>query len=245
MLNIDEGKIGTHLMIKAVIFDMDGLLIDSEPLWQEAEMEAFEKVNLHLTRENCMETTGFRIDEVVDYWYRQRPWETLTRAEMVEEITGEVIRLIREKGELKPGVRQALEFVKGAGVKTALATSSNYRIVRPVLDKFKLDSAFQVIHSAQEETYGKPHPAVYLTTSRKLNVRPELCLAIEDSLAGVIAAKAAKMFCIAVPEANSGSDERFVLADVQLDSLEALNAELWEHINNRKTPDNRLGRSFS
>ncbi len=214
-------------MIEAVIFDMDGLLIDSEPLWQEAEMQAFKKVNISLTRENCSETTGFRTDEVVDYWFRKRPWKGMSKSDMVEEITGDVIQLIKEKGNLKPGVQNTLDLIGDNGLRSALATSSNYRIIRAVLDKFNLNPAFEVIHSAQDETYGKPHPGVYLTASQKLKVYPENCLALEDSLAGVIAAKAAKMFCIAVPERP---DKRFVLADIQLSSLEEFNSDILRQI---------------
>ncbi len=214
-------------MIMAVIFDMDGLLIDSEPLWQEAEIAAFQKVDTHLTIENCKETTGMRTDEVVEYWYQHRPWRGMSRSEMVEEITDNVIRLILERGKFKTGAEKAITLVKKQDARTALASSSNYRIIRAVLQKFNLSKEFEVIHSAQEEDYGKPHPAVYLTTSRKLNLPPESCLAIEDSLVGVIAAKAAKMTCLAVPEI---ADDRFVLADMQLRSLEELNETVWERL---------------
>ncbi|GAB4367372.1 MAG: hexitol phosphatase HxpB [Calditrichia bacterium] len=207
---------------------MDGLLIDSEPFWQEAEIEAFRKVNLQLTPENCRETTGFCINEVVDYWYRLRGWSGMSQQEMVEEIVSRVIQLIKEKGKLKPGVEKAIAFVKNLGVKTALASSSNYRIIKTTLEKFNLTSQFDVIHSAEEEDFGKPHPAVYLSTSRKLAVPPDACLAIEDSLPGVIAAKAARMKCIAVPERE---DKRFIIADIQLSSLEELNMDIWKQIN--------------
>lgn len=217
-------------MIEAVIFDMDGLLIDSEPLWHEAEIIAFEKVNIHLTRQDCLETTGMRVDEVVDYRYRRQPWEGAGKKEIAEDIIDNVIRLIQEKGELKDGAKQAIHFVQRLNVKVALASSSAYSVIRAVLDKFDLTPVFSVIHSAQEEPRGKPHPGVYLTACQKLNADPEACLAIEDSLAGVIAAKAAKMICIAVPEEAWRDDKRFVLADLQLTSLHELNDVAWEKI---------------
>lgn len=214
-------------VIKAVIFDMDGLLIDSEPLWQEAEIAVFLKVGMKLTVENCKETVGMRTDEVVDYWHRRRPWKGMSQKDMTEGITTKVIELIMEKGKLKPGAERALSFTRDQGTRIALASSSNYRIIHSVLGKFNFAEDFEVIHSAQEEEYGKPHPAVYLTTSRKLGLPPESCLAIEDSLMGVIAAKAARMPCLAVPETD---DRRFVLADMQLTSLEELNVEVWNKI---------------
>ncbi|MBN2367046.1 MAG: hexitol phosphatase HxpB [Calditrichaeota bacterium] len=214
-------------MIEAVIFDMDGLLIDSEPLWQEAEIKAFRQVNINLSIENCMETTGMRTDEVVDDWYHRRPWKGKSREEITEEIIRRVIVLIREKGHFMPGAKEALSFCEKLDVKMALASSSNYRIIDAVLSKFKLSSQFDVIHSAQEEKFGKPHPGVYISTSNKLGVSPVNCLAIEDSLMGVISAKAARMTCLAVP---GTADERFVLADVRLNSLEDLNDGVWKQI---------------
>jgi HAD superfamily hydrolase (TIGR01509 family) len=214
-------------MIEAVIFDMDGLLIDSEPLWHEAEIEAFKKVGIHLTKKDCLETTGFRIDEVVAHRYYKQPWQGMSQGEMVWEVTANIIGLIKEKGELKPGAENALQFARRRAVKIALASSSDYAVIDAALEKFKWTDQFEVVYSAEDEDYGKPHPAVYLTTCRKLGVDPQTCLAIEDSLPGVIAAKAAKMWCIAVPE---NENEKFVLADVVLKSLHELNDEVWARI---------------
>ncbi len=211
---------------------MDGLLIDSEPLWHEAEQAVFARVNLHLTRDNCLETTGMRADEVVEYWYQRRPWNNVSKTTITKDIIDHVVWLIGKKGELKPGARQAIDFIGGLGVKTALASSSDYIVIKAVLDKFGLTPFFQVIHSAEDETMGKPHPAVYLTTCRKLSIRPEVSLAIEDSIAGVIAAKAARMQCIAVPEAHWQTDIRFALADIKLNSLLELNSDIWHRLNN-------------
>ena len=96
-----------------------------------------------------------------------------------------------------------------------------------MVDKFNLREKFDVIYSAEEEEFGKPHPGVYITTARKLQLLPEECLAIEDSVNGVLSAKAAKMKCIAVPEDAARNDRRFAIADIVLDSLADLDAEVW------------------
>ena len=101
----------------------------------------------------------------------------------------------------------------------ALASSSSYRIIDAVVDKFGLRNRFELIYSAQEEPFGKPHPGVYISAAQKLGVTPESCLAIEDSINGVVSAKAAKMKCIAVPEPAARNDRRYGIADVVLDSL--------------------------
>jgi sugar-phosphatase len=214
-------------MIKAIIFDMDGLLIDSEPLWQEAEIATFRGVGISLDRTMCLETTGMRTDEMVAYWYRRYPWKNPTKKGIERSIIDSIINMVRARGNPKEGVEQVMEFVKLQGLKSALASSSPYPIIEAVVDKFNLREKLGVIYSAEEEEFGKPHPGVYVTTARKLQVLPEECLAIEDSLNGVLSAKAAKMKCIAVPEGAARNDRRFAIADVVLDSLADVDAQVW------------------
>ena len=217
-------------MVKAVIYDMDGLIIDSEPLWQEAEISVFKSVKINLSREDCMKVMGMRTDEVVDYWFRRFPWEGPSRMDITSAIIRDLIELIREKGELMEGVKESLDFVKSQDVKTALASSSSYEIINTVLEKFGLMKEFEVIYSAQEEEYGKPHPAVYISAAKRLNIAPVECLAIEDSFNGVLAAKAAKMKCIAIPYEGVRHDKRFAIADVTLDSLTQIDSDVWRRV---------------
>lgn len=217
-------------MVKAVIYDMDGLIIDSEPLWQEAEISVFKSIKINLAREDCMKVMGMRTDEVVDYWFRRFPWEGPSKAEITSEIIRQLIRLIKEKGELMEGVKESLAFARSKDVKIALASSSPYEIINTVLEKFGLREEFEEIYSAQEEEYGKPHPAVYISAAKRLNVAPAECLAIEDSFNGVLAAKAAKMKCIAIPYEGVRHDRRFIIADVALDSLMQIDSDVWRRI---------------
>ena len=219
-------------MIKAVIFDLDGLLIDSEPLWQEAEIAIFERVNIKLTHELCLQTKGLRIDEVVNYWYQKYPWTNLTKKEVEDLIVAKVIELIHLKGEPLPGVNRAVSFVRQKEVQVALASSSATVIIQAALQKLNLTAIFTQIYSAESELFGKPHPGVYLTTASKLNVLPQECLALEDSLNGVLAAKAAQMKCIAIPEELQYSNPKFAIADIILKSLEQLDDKVWKSIIN-------------
>ncbi|MEN9517929.1 MAG: hypothetical protein RLZZ381_517 [Cyanobacteriota bacterium] len=218
-------------MIEAVIFDLDGLLIDSEPLWQEAVILVFKQVNLLLTSELYRQTQGLRIDEVVDYWYRQYPWTNLSKLEVEELIVSKVIELIHLKGQPLPGVAQAIAFVKKQNVKIALASSSASQIIQAALQKLDLTEVFVEIYSAEFEVLGKPYPGVYLTTAQKLNVPPQSCLALEDSINGVLAAKAAQMKCIAIPEAIQQQYPQFAIADLILNSLTELNESVWNSLN--------------
>ena len=216
--------------IEAVIFDMDGLLIDSEPLWQEAEILVFQQVNIQLTRELCLQTKGLRIDEVVNYWYQRYPWTSLGKQEVEKLIVAKVIELIHLKGKPLAGVNRAISFVRQKQVKIALASSSALPIIRAALQKLKLTEVFAEIYSAESEVLGKPYPGVYLTTARKLQVVPQKCLALEDSLNGVLAAKAAQMKCIAIPEALQRDNPKFAIADTILQSLEELNDSVWHSL---------------
>lgn len=218
-------------MIKAVIFDMDGVLIDSEPFWRESEIAVFGRVGLRLTDAMCRETMGLRIDEAVDYWHRRRGWEGPTPSEVAEEVVAGLIKLIYLRGELMPGARHALNFFRGRGVKLALASSSAYRIIDAVVEQLGLGGTFDCVYSAEEEAYGKPHPGVYLATASRLGVDPAQCLAVEDSLNGVLAAKAARMTCVAIPDRDGRLDPRFAIADHTLDSLNDLDEELWHRLN--------------
>ena len=210
--------------MQAIIFDMDGLLIDSEPLWHEAEMTVFPTVGIHLTAEQCCETTGIRLDDVVKIRYNERPWTGKSLKQVEQEIVDELIALIREKLTIKPGVHEILAFFQAKKLPLAVASSSEFRIIHAALDKMNLSDAFSVIHSAEVEQYAKPHPAVYIHTAEKMKVQAIDCLAFEDSLPGVIAAKAARMKVVAVPEI---ARPQFAVADVKLASLLEFTEEVW------------------
>lgn len=201
-----------ELNIKAIIYDMDGVLVDSEPIWQEAEINIFREVDVSLTREMCLKTQGMRIDEVVKFWYKEYQWKTITCKEIENKIVDEVIRLILQKGTPMIGVRDSLNHFKSKGYKIALASSSFMSIINTVLDKLDIRDFFDVVHSAEFEEYGKPHPAIYLTTAKELGVDPTECVAIEDSFFGMVAALSAKMYVVAIPEDIHMNEDRFKAA---------------------------------
>jgi beta-phosphoglucomutase-like phosphatase (HAD superfamily) len=216
-------------MIQAVIYDMDGVIIDSEPLWRDAEIASFATVGISLTDEMCRQTTGLRVDEVVEYWFHRFPTDS-SKAEKVEALIWEnVIRLVKDKGKAKKGVIESLEFFKSKDLKIALASTSAMVLINTVLDKLNLRKYFAELHSAEFEEFGKPHPNVYITTAKKLEVPAHTCIAIEDSINGILAAKAAKMKCIAIPEVMD--DKRLGIADVVVPSLADVNDDLWKQLN--------------
>lgn len=219
--------------IVAVVFDMDGVLIDSEPMWQDAEIEIFGSLGLSLTREDCRQTMGMRVDEVVRLRHGEHPWSGAPVDEVAERIVSRVVELVRERGRPLPGVAGALELLRRHGMRIALASSSSYRLIAAVLDALGLGGVFEVRHSAEEEAAGKPDPAVYLSAARKLGVEPRRCVAVEDSPAGVAAARAAGMRCLAVPDRTAFAGARagaFAGADVVLGSLADLDEAVWARL---------------
>lgn len=217
-------------MLRAVIFDMDGVLIDSEPLWVRAEIEIFGEVGIVLDEAECAKTKGLRVDDVVRYRHARNPWTTRSLAEVEAKLVALVAALVREEGRALPGVDEALAAARAKGCRVALASSSPMTIITATLERLGLTQSFDAVCSCENEPFGKPHPSVFLTTASRLNVEPTACLVIEDSLAGVIAARAARMACIAVPFDWPAQDPRFVLADATVGSLDAIDAALLTEI---------------
>lgn len=214
---------------RALIFDMDGVLIDSEPLWRQAEIEVFRGLGLDLDEAMCRETTGLRIDETVRFWYDRYPWIGPILSEVGERVVVRVCDLIRSSGRPVRGAVEVIERVRKLRVRTALASSSPSSVIRSVLRRLDLDGAFDAVCSAETEEFGKPHPAIYLTAARCLSISPAECVAVEDSVRGLMSARAAGIRCIALPALKDRGDPEFErLSDAVLDSLELAN-EKWLH----------------
>jgi mannitol-1-/sugar-/sorbitol-6-/2-deoxyglucose-6-phosphatase len=205
---------------KAVIFDMDGVLIDSEPLWKIAMENAFQQVGINLERKQFAQTVGLRIDEVIRYWRARFPWTDYSNEEVEEFIISGLEQLITENGAPLVGVIDTLDFLKAKGLKIGLATSSYNRLIHYNLNHLQIGHYFDFTHSAEDESHGKPHPAVYLTCAQKLSVSPLECLVIEDSFSGILAGKAARMDVIAIPENTHEPDSRLIIADYQFDDMQ-------------------------
>ncbi len=212
--------------MKAVIFDMDGLLIDSEPLWRRAEREVFAEVGLRLTEADCEQTTGMRTDDLVGFWFDRHPWPGPSQEVVGARINARAIELIEQGGTAMPGAVEAVEAARSAGFAVGLATSSFHALITAVVRTLGLEGVFQVTASAADEAAGKPDPAVYLTAARKLGVPPRLCVAVEDSTVGVHAALAAGMRVIAVPSNHHFHLPGFDNADLKLRSLEEFSVEM-------------------
>ena len=216
------------MRLNTVIFDMDGLLIDSEPCWQEAGTETLLQFNVTLSPVQYHHTTGLRTREWLDYWfgYFGIGKERIPAAEAA--LHQHVIEKIRTKAAPLPGVDQILAFFKARNFRIGLATSSPLSLVKVVVEKLDIGAYFETVASAEHLPYGKPHPQVYMDCAEAMAVSPLQCLAFEDSFNGLIAAKAARMTCVAIPVHDQAHLPKWGAADLKLHSLLEFNDE---HLN--------------
>jgi len=216
-------------MPKVFVFDMDGVIIDSEPLWRIAMVKVFNSNGLPVDEETCSQTTGMRIDEVIKHWNKKNPF-TNNEVQVQTDIEEELCKLIIDRGKAMPGFLQAVELIKNQDKKIALATSSSERLVECVLTTLSLKNYFSHVQSAEKLAYGKPHPEVFLLCAQASKHHPSNCVAIEDSLNGIISAKASGMKVIAVPEEKNWLNPKFAVADLLLKSLEEFNLQTIQKI---------------
>jgi sugar-phosphatase len=200
--------------IEAIIFDMDGLLIDSEPLWRKSEIKVFETVGLQLTDADCALTTGYRFDEVVKYWYAKHPWGGKSLSQIENEVLDEMELGISTNIEPIKGAIEIIKLAKAKGYKTAIASSSAIRLINACVKRLGVEDSLDILHSAEFCEYGKPHPQIFIDTAKLLGVSPYHCVVLEDSLNGVLAAKSAKMCCIAIPDQENKNNTKFVIANI-------------------------------
>jgi HAD superfamily hydrolase (TIGR01509 family) len=219
----------SSLAVEAVVLDMDGVLIDTEPVWRAAETDVFAGLGIALSESDVLESTGQPIEELIPAW-RQRSSSgaslagallasaSLTDAEVAGLVIDQVIAHVKAEGQPMPGVTAAIALFERCGLRLAIASSSPRRLIDAVCDRLGL-GGIDVRCSAMDEARGKPAPDVYLTAARRLGVAPAQCLAVEDSLNGLASARAAGMICIAVPDPLLAADPRYGAADLVLPSL--------------------------
>lgn len=216
------------LAASAVIFDMDGLIVDSEPHWRSVEHGYFSELGVDIAPYlGHGQTMGLRVDEAVAFLARSTGLADVDERALADRIVAGMVRAITDNAELLPGVTDALDLFEERGMAVALASGSTPPVIDAVLDRFGLRDRFSVVTSAIDDALGKPHPAIFLRTAGALGVEPTRTMVLEDSLNGVIAAKAARMSVVAIPHPDDASDARYSLADLQLTSLLELRP-LWE-----------------
>lgn len=223
-------------MIKAVVFDLDGTLIESEPCWKEAEIKIFRDIGVPLTYKLTEQTNGLGCIEVIKYWYARFGWDKVkyTFVDLERRITEEVIAITKQKGFVKEGAAKVVDFIKSKNLPVSIASSSTYPYIRELVHFFGLESYFPTVFSAVDYGYVKPHPAVYLAACEHFKVYPFQALAFEDSFVGLISAKAAQMKALAMLNNNEMENTTFDFADYKLSGFEQFTPEVFELLNEDK-----------
>ena len=198
---------------------MDGLLIDSEPLWNEATAEVFAQYGKKLTNHEFEQTTGLRTSEFVSWWLRDYKFDNTELEKIAEKIIQKVIEKVETVGQPLPGIQHIINFFHERKFKIGLATSSPRSLVEVVCKRFGIGGYIQVKTSAEHLQYGKPHPQVYLNCAEELQSSPLQCVCFEDSVNGMIAVKAARMKCVVVPTQLQLKNEKWSIADLKISSL--------------------------
>jgi HAD superfamily hydrolase (TIGR01509 family) len=184
---------------RAVIFDMDGLLLETEALWHQAESELFRRHGREFTREDQLRVIGTSFEVTARYFAERLGWPVERGGELVDESTALMHDLVRQQVEARPGAIELIDGLRGLGIPLGLASNSPRSLVDDALATAGLADAFDAIVTSSEVERPKPAPDIYLRACELLGVAPTDALALEDSASGVRAAKAAGLTCIAVP----------------------------------------------
>lgn len=205
---------------KAVIFDLDGLLIDSERIGAENAVAVAERMNVPITRDIVIHTLGMTEKDTYDYYRLFLPDDQRLTEYMNEE--GRILNQMILDGRipLKKGAARLLKHVHDRGLKMAIASSSSANYIRNTLRPSGSLGYFSVIVSSDDITKGKPDPEAFLKAAEKLGEKPEDCLVLEDSLHGLHAAINGGFDCLVVPDLISYSEEQIAKATYFLPDLD-------------------------
>jgi HAD superfamily hydrolase (TIGR01509 family) len=212
-------------MLQAVLFDMDGTIVDTEPYWIAAEHALVAEHGGTWTDEHAYSLVGNALLASAEY-LREHGGVNMDPVEIVDRLLERVIAATREHVPWRPGAVELLSELRDRGVPCALVTMSYESLARTVIDQLHADS-FAAVVTGDQVSDGKPHPEAYLTAAARLGVDPTCCVAIEDSPTGIASAEAAGCLVVAVPHTLpvAAAPGRVIvgsLTDLDVDRLAAL-----------------------
>jgi len=211
-------------MIESVVFDLDGVLLDSEPLWDRARRDTVDQFGGHWPPSGTADMQGMSSNEWAEY-LQENAGIDVTPKEVIDAVVDRLLGYYRANLPLLPGAPAAVRRIAAAWP-LGLASSSNRPVIDTVLELAGLADLFQVTLSSDEVPHGKPAPDVYFETARRLSVRPSHCAAVEDSANGIRAAKAAGMRVLVIPNPHfPPSPDVLETADLVLAELDKLTVD--------------------
>ncbi|MBE6067253.1 MAG: HAD family phosphatase [Clostridium lundense] len=219
-------------MVKAVIFDMDGVIIDSEPLHLSIEEDIFKKLGISITYEEHNTFIGTTSHYM---WNKIKTNHNLTESleELVELDRNTYLDFLNNTLDLQPikGVKELIINLHKNNIKLAVASSSPLNVIEKILSLFEIRGYFDYIVTGDCVSKSKPEPDIFLYAAKKLDADPKECVVIEDSHNGVLAAKKANMKCIGYKNVNSGNQD-LSKADITIDDFNDINAAFINGLNN-------------
>ncbi len=208
-----------HTMkFKAVIFDMDGLLIDNEYHWDQTSVGLLGRRGITLTPELKKQLSGQSLRRNMEWFKSVYEWPESVEI-LMDEFRSATDHIYRYTTQPMPGARELLKTIGGGAYKQAVASGSSLDRIECIVDRFDWRQFFQALISTDHVDFaGKPDPAIYLHTARVLAAEPQDCVVVEDSHNGLRSAKAAGMSCIMVPDRRWSYGD-FAEADLIAESL--------------------------
>jgi len=215
-------------MIRAIIFDMDGVIVDSEPAHIEAEKRVMMQHGVKVTTEDLRSYTGttaeFEFTDLISKHHLRTTPEKLTREKDVI-----LFELLEKETQPTKGVITLIKDLKQHGFKLGIASSGRGKLIFYFLKKLKMEHLFDTVVCAEDITHSKPHPEIFLKAAERLHEKPENCVVIEDSKLGVEAAKRAGMKCVGFRNPNSGKQD-LSKADLIVDDFTKLTIQRLESL---------------
>ena len=208
MKNIEEKAKVINMSIKAVLFDMDGLMVDTESLATEAFIHSAKRQGYEMTKEETLLVLGFTTKSIYEFWENYFKNSDVSGKQLVDDHYKYIENILFTTGPRKmPYIEELLKYLKDSNYKVAVASSSNMNHIINNMEKTGLKKYIDEFSSGAEVENGKPAPDVFLLAAERLGVKPEECLVLEDSKAGVIAGSSAGAKVIMVPDMFSPDDE--------------------------------------
>ena len=213
---------------RAVVFDLDGVLWDGEPLYHEAFNVVLAPYGHSISDDDYGNIIGHSVESAWQ-WVRERFDLDESPGRFYRAYDEAVLRLLQRPADPLPGVRDLLAELRKRGLPLGLASASLRQWVDATLRSLKLEDAFDAVVSASEVERAKPAPDLYLTAAKRLGVRPAACLAVEDTATGIAAAKAAGMFAVQVRAASTALPP-LAEADLVIDDFSQLDLSLLDRV---------------
>ncbi len=204
--------------MKAVIFDMDGVLVDSEPMHTAVSIETMAYYGVTIDENDMERFAGMTMQSIFSTLKSENNIKDPIESILARQEAGMLKHTLEDPQTPIAGIPEILAYLKQHKIPAAVASSSPKNLVKTVIDRLNIAASFEFLLSGEEVRHGKPNPEIYLAAAKALQVQPKDCVVIEDSKNGTLSAKAAGMFCIGFKNLNSG-DQDLSAADLVVPTL--------------------------